>query len=215
MALVQWIPQFKNRSQGWGVRALGILRLPTERALLRLFEPPENDSSKESNTTAESELRDGTVVVAEGGTCAGNESGASCERYARLLMAQNGRLVRRGIYNQAGECLQSDIVYIDKVETIHVGGNRARSFVLNASLSYADGTMQVEEHITIEDGRISQPDMPSRPFRVIEATRGIEIDPYGFIAGRESLWRQALELFGSTRMRTKRSRASRRRPRHR
>jgi hypothetical protein len=154
---------------GVAVRALGTLRLPVERARLRLRE------------TGGQEL-----VVADGERCeapeeatdaAGDDEEADgdaspfCYRIARIMPLVGDRLLTPEVRTSEGRCLGPNAIELARREIVPLESGWVREFRLAASLEFQGGTIVVHEQVTAEDSDLEDPGRPPRPFRTTDADR--------------------------------------------
>lgn len=178
--------------EGVAVRAMGTLRLPTERARLRLRETGGQQ-----------------ILVADGERCPsqdgdeadtdGDEAEPTCLRMARLMPMVGDRLLNPEIRSPDGRCLGPAAVQLQREYVTPIANGWERVFRLAASMEYRGGSIIVHEQVTAEDRDPRDPGRPARPFRTSDADRIIRLERGGgLLSNGLPLFERAIRAQGST-----------------
>jgi hypothetical protein len=124
----------KFDAHGVRVEALGVLRAHPLRARLRL----EN-------------VAGGTVLVAEGETCALPQDLSTCSRTARLVPLVGNRFVPVDLSSDtAGKCVSPSLLLLKSQGTIGKASGR-KTYQFESSLTYSEDAVAVHEQLTVEE----------------------------------------------------------------
>lgn len=180
-------------AEGVAVRAIGSLRMPVERARLRLRETggrrvvvadgercPEADEDEDGEPAAD---------VADGEQT--EEREPTCLRYARILPVIGDRLDNAEVRTEGGRCLGPAQVYLSRETTVALENGWERTFRLAASMEYRGGAVIVHEQVVVEDADPRDPGRPARLFRTSDADRVLYI-------GRDGIRSTGIPLFERT-----------------
>ncbi|MGE0787612.1 MAG: hypothetical protein AB7S26_18195 [Sandaracinaceae bacterium] len=193
----------EQTTEGVAVRAMGTLRMPLERARLRLREtagrrvvvadgercPDEDDQANGQDRT--DEVEDGEQT---------EEPEPTCLRYARILPVVGDRLVSSEIRNSDGRCLSAAQVYLSREQTIGLENGWERTFRLAASMEYRAGAVIVHEQVTAEDKDPRDPGRPARLFRTTDADRVLFLERGGIRSRGLPLFERTVRAHGSTQL---------------
>ena len=197
----------ERTEEGVAVRAMGTLRLPMERARLRLREtggqqilvadgercPPEEGE--------ESEGDDAAPANAQQGEEAEQEAAPTCLRTSRLMPMVGDRLLSPEVRTQDGQCLGPAAVHLQREHVAAIANGWERVFRLAASMEYVAGTVVVHEQVTVEDRDPRDPGRPARAFRTTDADRVIYLERRGGMRSRGiPLFERTVRAHGSTQL---------------
>jgi hypothetical protein len=192
----------ERTAEGVAVRALGTLRMPLERARLRLREtggqqvlvadgercPPEDEDAADAPANVEPE------EGAEG------DEEATCLRYARLMPVVGDRIMNPELRTRDNECLGPAQVYLARERTVALENGWERTFELAASMEYRAGAVIVHEQVTATDRDPRDPGRPGRLFRTSSDDRVIFLRRGGMRSEGLPLFERALRADGSTQL---------------
>ena len=194
-----------RNAEGVGVRAIGSLRMPVERARLRLREtggrhivvadgercPDEDDDDDEPD-------QGDSAPGAE----APQDEEPTCQRYARILPMVGSELSTPELRNAIdNHCIGPAQVWLAREEKVALETGWERTFRLAASLEYRAGAIIVHEQVTMEDSDPRDPGRPARLFRTTDADRVILLERRGGMRSRGvPLFERALRAHGSTQL---------------
>lgn len=194
----------ERTAEGVAVRAMGTLRLPMERARLRLREtggqqilvadgercPPEEGEESDDEAPA-------NVPAAEGE----EEAEPTCLRTSRLMPMVGDRLLSPEVRTPDGECLGPAAVHLQREHVASIANGWERVFRLAASLEYRGGSIIVHEQVTAEDRDPRDPGRPARAFRTTDADRVIFLGRRGGMRSRGiPLFERTIRAHGSTQL---------------
>lgn len=194
--------------EGVAVRAIGSLRLPTERARLRLREtggqqilvadgercPPEEGEGDEEDPDSAPPANAGGEEEGE------EEQPPTCLRTSRLLPMVGDRLLSPEVRTPDGHCLGPSVVHLSREHVVGIANGWERVFRLAASMEYRGGTVIVHEQVTAEDRDPRDPGRPSRSFRTTDADRVIYLDRGGMRSRGIPLFERTIRAAGSTQL---------------
>lgn len=186
----------ERTAEGFAVRALGNLRLPSDRARLRI-----HDAMRSQLVVADGERcqrRDdlGGPPILRTEIEAGEEDALRCIRYAQVLQWRGDHLVPPTI-NDEERCLGPARFYLDREHRVHLANQWFRIFRLAASIEYRGSTIVVHEQVQVEDADPGNPDRPPRLFRTSEADRLIHVGRRDLRSRDTSLLERAIRANGS------------------
>ncbi|HJL14157.1 MAG TPA: hypothetical protein RMH99_00805 [Sandaracinaceae bacterium LLY-WYZ-13_1] len=194
----------ERTAEGVAVRAIGSLRMPVDRARLRLREsggqrvlvadgercPPEDEDAEDQPTNLE---------PGEGEE--GEDEEPTCIRYARLMPVVGDRIMSPEIRSRSSnECLGPARVYLSREETVALENGWERTFELAASMEYRAGAVIVHEQVTATDRDPRDPGRPGRLFRTTDGDRVILLRRGGMVSEGAPLFERALRADGSTQL---------------
>lgn len=187
--------------QGVAVRAIGTVRMPVERARLRLRETggrrvvvadgercPEED---EADADPQEDVDDGEAT---------DERPPTCMRYARLLPVVGDRLETAQVRTEDGHCLGPAQVWLSREQTVPLENGWERTFRLAASMEYRGGVVIIHEQVTAEDADPRDPGRPARQFRTTDADRVLFLERGGIRSQGLPLFERAVRAHGSTQL---------------
>lgn len=160
-------------------RALGTLRAYTERARLEVRK-----------------LGDQYILVAEGEHCV---KPGDCQRATRLMWLDRQRFrMRPQRASTVRSCLGP--AWFPHVEVIErkLSDRWTRVLQRSLSLAYEEKFISIDEHITVNDRDVAQPNLPPRLFREAQAQIRISVDGGEFLSEGQSLWTAIRTEDGST-----------------
>ena len=192
----------ERTAEGVAVRAIGTLRMPTDRARLRLREtggqqivvadgercPEEDEDANDAPTNVESE---------EGGA---EEEEPTCIRYARVLPVVGDQLMSPELRTREGQCLGPAQIYLSREQTVALENGWERTFQLAASMEYRGGAIIVHEQVVAEDRDPRDPGRPARLFRTTDADRVVHLRRGGMRSEGIPLFERAIRADGSTQL---------------
>jgi hypothetical protein len=192
----------ERNSEGVAVRAIGMLRLPIERARLRL------------RTTGGQE-----ILVADGERCppededrddqpqnvppeegAEEEEAPTCIRYARLMPLVGDQLLSPELRTESGQCLGPAQVYLARESMVGLENGWQRKFKLAASMEFVGPTITIHEQVVAEDSDPRDPGRPARLFRTTDADRVIFLRRGGMRSEGIPLFERSVRATGSTQL---------------
>lgn len=188
---------------GVAVRAMGTLRMPLERARLRLRTtggqeivvadgercPPEDEESDEDATPANAQQ--------EGEP----EEEPTCIRYARLMPVVGDQIMQPELRDREGHCIGPAQVWLQREGTRALENGWERTFKLAASMEYRGGAVIIHEQVTAEDSDPRDPGRPARLFRTSDADRVIYLrERGGMRTDGLPLFERAIRADGSTQL---------------
>lgn len=194
--------------EGVAVRAIGTLRLPTERARLRLREtggqqilvadgercPPEEGEGDDDDPDS------APPANAGGGEEGEDEQPPTCLRTSRLLPMVGDRLLSPEVRTPDGHCLGPAVVHLSREHVVGIANGWERVFRLAASMEYRGGTVIVHEQVTAEDRDPRDPGRPPRSFRTTDADRVIHLERGGMRSRGIPLFERTIRAQGSTQL---------------
>ena len=192
-------------ANGVSVRAIGTLRLPRERARLRLREsggqhfvvadgercPPEDEDGDQPEPPAN--VEDGEETGEEA-----NEP--TCLRYARILPLVGDQLMTPEVRTPEGECLGPAQVYLSREATVGLENGWERTFRLAASMEYRAGAIIIHEQVTAADKDPRDEGRPPRAFRTTDSDRVILLHRGAMASRGVPLFERTLRAHGSTQL---------------
>lgn len=188
----------ERTAEGVAVRAMGTLRLPTERARLRLRETGGHRILVADGERCPPEASDDEAPANAPGT--GSEQAPSCIRMSRLLPLVGDQLVSPEIRNSAGQCLGPAAVHLQRQHVAQIANGWERVFRLAASLEYRGGSIIVHEQVTAEDRDPNDPGRPARAFRTTDGDRVIRLERGGMRSSGIPLFERTIRAEGSTQL---------------
>ncbi|HEY8430878.1 MAG TPA: hypothetical protein VIL20_21010, partial [Sandaracinaceae bacterium] len=191
--------------EGVAVRAIGTLRLPTERARLRLRETGGHrilvaDGERCPREDDEENGDPDSAPPANAGDGGDGEQRATCLRTSRLLPMVGDRLLNPEIRSPDGRCLGPAMVHLSREHVVGIANGWERVFRLAASMEYRGGSIVVHEQVTAEDRDPRDPGRPPRAFRTTDADRVIHIERGGLRSSGIPLFDRAIRAHGSTQL---------------
>jgi hypothetical protein len=150
--------------QGLVVRSIGMLRAYGEHVTLRL-----------------ARLGTGTVLVAEGESCAGS-SDEVCKRGIRFLIVNGDQLISRPIKGEAGECLSSAFIPLNA--SGHAPNSKDK-YRLETTVSYVNDEIVLREQLTISAAK--DPSRSSEYVRQVRSERRVFFRNGNLVASGQSL----------------------------
>ena len=187
--------------EGVAVRAIGTLRMPLERARLRLRESDGHEfvvADGERCPPEDEDGGDGDPDVADGDHP--DEEEPTCIRYARILPVLGDQLVTSEVRNRGGECLGPNQVWLSRERTVGLENGWERTFRLAASMEFRGGAIIVHEQVTAEDSDPRDPGRPARLFRTTDSDRVITVTRGGMRSSGLPLFERAIRAHGSTQL---------------
>jgi len=168
------------RKNGLAIRALGALRANPNRVRMRM-EP----------------MGAGTVLVVESMVCPADGDASKCARVMRLLPREGDRFVERPLYDEkTNACLGAATFPLTKTEEVKRDDGTIRRFELARTIDFEEGTVTVNEQVTIKDIDPSQPDAPPAVFRKAQVERPLRLEGEG-LKTTEALWERMFAEHGS------------------
>lgn len=195
----------QRNAEGVAVMAIGTLRLPLQRARLRLRESGGQQFIVADGERCPEEDEDGDDEAPPANVADGEETGEeasepTCLRYARILPLVGDQLMSPEVRNQAGHCLGPAQVYLARETTVGLQNGWERTFRLAASMEYRAGAVVVHEQITAEDSDPRDPGRPARLFRTTDADRVMHMRRGGMRSEGIPLFERAVRAHGSTQL---------------
>lgn len=191
------------------VRAMGTLRLPTQRARLRLREtdgqrllvadgercPPSEDEEDGSGD-------DARPANAQGGgnAQAEEQEPPTCLRTSRLLAVVGDQLVNPEVRTPEGECLGPAAIHLSRERVIGIANGWERVFRLAASTELRGGSVIIHEQVTVTDRDPRDPGRPARLFRTTDADRVLQLERGGVRSRGIPLFERTIQAHGSTQL---------------
>jgi hypothetical protein len=196
----------ERTAEGVSVRAIGTLRLPMERARLRLRETGgqrilvadgERCPSEEERSQAEQ-----PAAPAQGQSEEGAEEAQppTCLRSSRLLPVVGDEVRNPEVRNREGRCLGPALVHLSREHRAGLANGWERVFRLAASMEYRGGSIIVHEQVTAEDRDPRDPGRPARPFRTTDGDRVIQLERGGMRSEGIPLFDRTIRARGSTQL---------------
>lgn len=192
----------ERSADGVSVRAIGTLRLPLQRARLRLRESggqefiiadgercPEEDED-DGGPDADADVADGEETGEE-------ESEPTCMRYARILPLVGDQLMTPEIRDDEGNCLGPAQVYLSRELTVGLENGWERTFRLAASMEYRGGGIVIHEQVIAEDQDPRDPGRPARLFRTTDSDRVVRLRRGGLRSSGIPLFDRTIRAHGS------------------
>jgi hypothetical protein len=159
------LTQFED--QGVRVYSLGILRAHPTRAKLGL-----------------KNFAGGTLLVAEGESCAVHQNQSTCSRTARLVPLVGNRFAPVDLSDTAGKCSGSTLLLLKGQGTVAQGSGR-RDFQFESALSYNADGLAIHEQLAVEE---PARDGTSGTFlRRVQAERRVELHAGALLATAPSI----------------------------
>lgn len=192
----------ERTSEGVAVRAMGTLRLPVERARLRLRETGGHQilvADGERCPRNDSDERDGSDTA---GSASGSEGEQprSCLRTSQLMPMVGDRLLNPEVRTPDGRCLGPATVHLQREHVVGIANGWERVFRLAASMEYRGGSIIVHEQVTAEDRDPRDPGRPPRLFRTTDADRVIRLERGGMRSTGIPLFERTIRAHGSTQL---------------
>jgi hypothetical protein len=197
----------ERTADGVAVRATGTLRLPIERARLRLREtggqrlivadgercPPED--GEEGDASAD----DAPPANAQGGE--GEEpQPPTCLRTSRILPQVGDQLLNPEVRTPEGECLGPAAIHLSREYVVGIANGWERVFRLAASTEFTGGSVVIHEQVTAHDRDPRDPGRPPRLFRTTDADRVILLERGGMQSRGIPLFDRTIRAHGSTQL---------------
>ena len=192
----------QRTAEGVAVRALGTLRMPVDRARLRLRETGGQQVlvADGERCPAEDEDGDDTASPAGGGEEGAQDEEPVCLRYARLMPVVGDRIMTPELRSREGQCLGPAQVYLSRKETVALENGWERTFELAASMEYRAGAVLIHEQVTATDRDPRDPGRPGRLFRTTDGDRVVYMRRGGMQSAGTPLFDRALRADGSTQL---------------
>lgn len=194
----------QRNDEGVAVRAIGTMRLPRERARLRLRESGGQEfivADGERCPESDEDPADAPTNVADGEETGEEASQPACLRYARILPLVGDRLLTPEVRDRGdGHCLGPAQVYLAREETIGVENGWERRFRLAASMEYRGGAIIIHEQVTAQDSDPRDPGRPARLFRTTDSDRVIYLRRGGMRSQGVPLFERSVRAHGSTQL---------------
>lgn len=165
-------------SKGIAIRAIGTLRAQADRAAMRL------------ETTAQ-----GQVLVLESRRCDPDDP-KTCARMVRLLPLQGDNFVEMPLKGDDGACFGAAQVTMFEEHNVTLDNGIERSFEVARSVEFDEGTVAINEQVTIKDQDPTQPDSPATVFRRANVSRKLAIGTES-ISTERGLWDQMIAEHGT------------------
>jgi hypothetical protein len=172
LGLAQWT------SRGVLITAMGTLRAYPDRAQMRL-EPLGADK----------------VLVVESRVCEKDDP-QKCSRLLQLLPKSGKTFVPRPLIDEQGNCLGPAAVEMYREKTLSQADGSERKFELSRSIDFAEGSVVINEQVTIKDSDPKQPEDPPELFRKASVQRPLRLTPRGLVT-KPGLWDSMIAEHGS------------------
>lgn len=185
--------------EGVAVRAMGNLRLPVDRARLRLRETGGQQIlvADGERCPQQNEDEDAPANVSQGD----EEAPPTCLRISRLMPMVGDRLLSPEIRSADGRCLGPAAVHLQREHVTQLANGWERVFRLAASMEYRGGSIIVHEQVTAEDRDPRDPGRPPRAFRTTDADRIIQLERRGGMRSNGiPLFERTIRAQGSTQL---------------
>jgi len=195
----------ERSAEGVAVRAIGSLRMPRERARLRLrssggqeFVVADGERCPEEDEDAN---EDPPEDVADGEETGEEDSEPACLRYARILPVVGDTLMSPEVRSTDGNrCMGSNQVWLSREETVGLENGWQRTFRLAASMEFRGGAVVVHEQVVASDSDPRDPGRPARTFRTTDSDRVLLLRRGGMRSSALPLFERALRADGSTQL---------------
>jgi hypothetical protein len=166
----------QRRDLGVAVRAMGTLRLPTDRARLRLRVTGGQQilvADGERCPPAEGEEGEQAAPPAGGGGEEGEEEEEpTCLRASRLMPVVGNEILNPEVRTADGSsCIGPALVYTEREAVVGLENGWERVFRLAASMEYDGGAIIIHEQVVAEDRDPRDPGRPPVVFRTTDHDR--------------------------------------------
>ncbi len=197
----------ERTAEGVAVRAIGTLRMPIERARLRLRETggqqivvADGERCPHEDEEGDDDADSAPPQNAGGDESAEDQQPPSCFRVSRLLPMVGDRLLSPEVRSDDGDCLGPALVDLQREATMPIANGWERVFRLAASMEYLGSSIVIHEQVTAEDRDPRDPGQPARPFRTTDSDRIIVVDRGGMRSNGIPLFERTLRAQGSTQL---------------
>ncbi len=172
IAITQWT------SRGVAVRAIGTLRAQKDRAAIRLEQVGADD-----------------MLVVESRYC-NPEDPKDCSRRIRLLSLTGDSFKDKRLQTEDGVCIGSAEVTLFDEKLVILDNGIERKFEVARSVEFEEGTVVINEQVTIKDSDPNQPDLPPKLFRRANVERSLNVGTDAIVT-QGGLWEDMLSKHGS------------------
>jgi hypothetical protein len=197
----------QRTAEGVAVRAMGTLRLPIERARLRLRETggqqvlvADGERCPQAGDEGASDPDSAPPTNVGDDQAADDAQPPTCLRVSRLMPMVGDRLLNPEVRSPEGECLGPAEVDLSRELTVPIANGWERVFRLAASMEYVGGSIVVHEQVTAEDRDPRDPGRPPRPFRTTDSDRIIVVEHGGLRSSGIPLFERTVRAHGSTQL---------------
>ena len=194
----------QRTAEGVAVRAIGTLRMPVDRARIRLRETGGQQVLVADGERCPEEDEDADEAPVPAGGAEADPAAAdeepTCLRYARLMPVVGDRIMSPEVRSREGQCLGPAQVYLSREEKVALENGWERTFQLAASMEYRAGAVIIHEQVTATDADPRDPGRPGRLFRTTDGDRVIYLRRGGMQSAGSPLFERAVRADGSTQL---------------
>lgn len=176
IAITEWT------SRGVAVRAIGTLRAQKDRAAIRL-EAVGGDQ----------------MLVVESRHCDPDDP-KNCSRRIRLVPLIGDSFTDKPLKGEDGTCLGAAEVTMYEEKEITLENGIERKFEVARSVDFNEGSVVINEQVTIKDKDPTQPDLPAKLFRRANVERVLNVGTDAIVT-KSSLWEDMISEHGSVEVR--------------
>ncbi len=190
------------------VRAVGTLRLPTQRARLRLRETggyrllvadgercPSEGDEEERDPSA-----DDAPPANAGGGGGDEEEQPFCLRTSRVLPVVGDQVLSPEVRTPEGECLGPAAIHLAREHVVGIANGWERVFRLAASTEFRGRAVIIHEQVTVHDRDPRDPGRPPRLFRTTDVDRVLMLERGGMRSRGVPLFDRTIAAHGSTQL---------------
>ncbi len=178
IAITEWT------SRGVAVRAIGTLRAQKDRAAIRL-EAVGGDQ----------------MLVVESRHCDPDDP-KNCSRRVRLMPLIKDRFLDKRLQGEDGACLGAAEVVMYEERKVTLDNGIERKFEVARSVEFDEGSVVINEQVTIKDKDPEQPDLPAKLFRRANVERVLNVGTDAIVT-KSGLWEDMLSEHGSVEVRAR------------
>ncbi len=172
VAITEWT------SRGVAVRAIGTLRAQKDRAAIRM-----------EAVGAEQ------MLVVESRHCDPDDP-KNCSRRIRLVPLIGDSFAEKRLQTEDGACIGSAEVTLYEEKLVSLDNGIERKFEVARSVEFEEGTVVINEQVTIKDKDPTQPDLPAKLFRRANVQRSLNVGTDAIVT-QGGLWEDMLSKHGS------------------
>lgn len=176
IAITEWT------SRGVAVRAIGTLRAQKDRAAIRL------------ETVGADEM-----LVVESRRCDPDDP-KNCSRRVRLVPLSGDSFTDKRLQTEDGTCIGAAEVTNYEEKAVTLDNGIERTFEVARSVDFSEGSVVINEQVTIKDKDPSQPDLPAKLFRRANVERVLNVGTDAIVT-KSGLWEDMIAEHGSVEVR--------------
>ena len=176
IAITEWT------SRGVAVRAIGTLRAQKDRAAIRLEAVGADE-----------------MLVVESRHCDPDDP-KNCSRRVRLVPLSGDKFTDKRLQTEDGTCIGAAEVTNFEEKTVTLDNGIERTFEVARSVDFDEGSVVINEQVTIKDKDPTQPDLPAKLFRRANVERVLNVGTDAIVT-KSGLWEDMISEHGSVEVR--------------